>query len=181
MINVFIDEFTPCLKDTKTGELVQTEVLRVCRKTFLKKYNEKNGWDINWDEIVDDNEVYALVVEGSVDIQGLVALHRDDNAKAVYITWMCSSPENNPKINEDVKYKGVGGHLFAIAANKSIEWGYDGMMYGFAASEYLLKHYMEIFEAEFVGIQHPFHFLIDEEHAKKIMEVYTYEWTDDKI
>lgn len=40
---------------------------------------------------------------------------------------------------------------------------------------------MEIFEAEFVGIQHPFHFLIDEEHAKKIMEVYTYEWTDDKI
>ena len=27
MINVFIDEFTPCLKDNKTGELVQTEVL----------------------------------------------------------------------------------------------------------------------------------------------------------
>ena len=39
MINVFIDEFTPCLKDVKTGELVQTEVLRVSRKSFLKKYN----------------------------------------------------------------------------------------------------------------------------------------------
>ena len=25
MINVYIDEFTPCLKDGKTGELVQTE------------------------------------------------------------------------------------------------------------------------------------------------------------
>ena len=36
MINVFIDEFTPCLKDSKTGELVQTEVLRVSRKSFLK-------------------------------------------------------------------------------------------------------------------------------------------------
>ncbi len=43
------------------------------------------------------------------------------NAKAVYVTWMCSSPENNPRIAEDIKYKGVGGHLFAIAANKSIE------------------------------------------------------------
>ena len=44
-------------------------------------------------------------------------------------------------ITDNVKYKGVGGHLFAIAANKSIE----------------------------------------EEQAKKIAEVYTYEWTDDKI
>ena len=105
MINVYIDEFTPCLKDNKTGELVQTEVLRVGRKSFLQKYNEKNGWYINWDELLDDNEVYALVVEGSVDIQGLVALHKDDHAKAVYVTWMCSSPENNPKINEVVKYK----------------------------------------------------------------------------
>ena len=99
---------------------------------------EKNGWYINWDTLVDDNEVYALVVQGSVDIQGLVALHKDDNAKAVYVTWMCSSPENNPRI-------------------------------------------MEVFGADFIGIQHPFHFMIDEEHAKKIMEVYTYEWTNDKI
>ena len=38
MINVIIDEFTPCLKDGKTGELVQTEVIRIKRKTFLKKY-----------------------------------------------------------------------------------------------------------------------------------------------
>ena len=29
-----------------------------------------------------------------------------------------------------MKYKGVGGHLFAIAANKSIEWNFDGIMNG---------------------------------------------------
>lgn len=40
---------------------------------------------------------------------------------------------------------------------------------------------MSVFKAEFIGIQHPFHFLIDEENAKKITEFYTYEWTDDKI
>lgn len=181
MINVYIDEFTPCLKDSKTGELVQTEVLRIDRRSFLKKYNEKNGWYVNQDELLDDNEVYALVVEGSVDIQGLVALHKDENSKTVYVTWMCASPENNHQINQEVRYKGIGGHLFAIAAKMSIEWGYDGLMYGFAADKTLLEHYMSVFNAEFIGIQHPYHFLIDEENARKITEVYTYEWTDDKI
>ena len=47
MINVWIDEFTPCLKDMQTGEIVQTEVIRIKRKTFLKKYNENNGWYVN--------------------------------------------------------------------------------------------------------------------------------------
>ena len=41
MINVFIDEFTPCLKDVKTGELVQTEVIRIKRKSFLKNIIRK--------------------------------------------------------------------------------------------------------------------------------------------
>ena len=44
MINVFIDEITLCLSDAKTGELVQTEVIQITRKSFLKKYNKKNGW-----------------------------------------------------------------------------------------------------------------------------------------
>lgn len=46
-ISVRIDDFTPCLKSTSTGELV------------------------------DNAEIYALVVKGTVDIQGLVALQRD--------------------------------------------------------------------------------------------------------
>ena len=91
MINVIIDEFTPCLKDAKTGELVQTEVICIKRKTFLRKYNKKNGWYINWETLADENEIYALVVEGSVDIQGLVAIARDQDLKAVYITWMCTA------------------------------------------------------------------------------------------
>ena len=36
MINVWIDEMTPCLKDNLTGELISTEVLRVRRKSFLQ-------------------------------------------------------------------------------------------------------------------------------------------------
>ena len=181
MINVFIDEITPCLSDAKTGELVQTEVIQITRKSFLRKYNKKNGWYTDWDKLIDDNEVYALVVEGSVDIQGLVSVVKDDDAKACYISWMCASPENNHQITEELRYKGVGGHLFAIAAKKSIDFGFDGMMYGFAANKILLDHYIEKFNAEFVGILHPFQFAIDEENAKNIMEVYTYDWTDEKL
>lgn len=181
MINIFIDEFTPCLKDTKTGELVQTEVIRITRKSFLKKYNEQNGWYTNWDKLVDENEVYALVVEGTVDIQGLVAIAKDDDANACYISWMCASPENNRQIVEEVKYKGVGGHLFAIAARKSVDFGFEGLMYGFAANESLLNHYIEKFNAEFIGILHPYQFAINEENAKNIMEVYTYNYTDEKL
>ena len=68
MIFVNIDGFFPCLKDEKTGELVETEVVRCVRKTFLKKYNERNNWFVNWDELLDEYEVYALVIKGTSDI-----------------------------------------------------------------------------------------------------------------
>ena len=44
MIDAWIDELTPCLKDNDTGELVDTEVIRLHRKSFLSKYNQKNHW-----------------------------------------------------------------------------------------------------------------------------------------
>lgn len=181
MINVFIDEFTPCLKDTRTGEIVPTEVVRVVRKSFLKKYNRKNGWYINWSDLLNENEIYALVVEGSVDIQGLIAIAPDSNVNAAYISWMCASPDNNKQITEQVRYLGIGGHLFAIAVQKSIDYGFDGFIYGFAANKELLDHYIEVFHGQYIGILHPYQFAIDEENAKKIMEVYDYEWTNEEI
>lgn len=84
-LDVWIDDFTPCLKDTLTGEVVTTEVIRIRRKSFLSKFNRKSGWYVNWGKIVEDYEVYALVLEGTVDIQGLVALKRNDELKAMYI------------------------------------------------------------------------------------------------
>ena len=40
-ISVYIDGFTPCLKDNATGELIDTEVIRIKRSSFLEKYNKK--------------------------------------------------------------------------------------------------------------------------------------------
>ena len=95
MINVLIDEFTPCLKDAETGELVETEVVRIRRKSM-------------------------------------------DN-------------------------------------------GYGGFMYGVAGNRELLNHYVEQLNAEMISILHPYHFTIDEENARHIMEVYDYVWTDEEI
>lgn len=40
---------------------------------------------------------------------------------------------------------------------------------------------MVVFNGEYVGILHPFHFCIDETDAGRIAEVYDYEWTEAKI
>lgn len=181
MINVWIDELTPCLKDATTGEMISTEVLRVVRKSFLEKYNEKTGWYVDWASLLDTDEIYALVVKGTVDIQGLVAIERDDDSRAIYVSWMVAAPQNNKMLTENIKNLGVGGHLFAIAADKSVEYGYDGFLYGFAANKELLEHYMESFKADFIGMRHPYQFMIDDIGAKEIREVYDYEWTDAKL
>ena len=47
MLNVWVDEFTPCLKDNYTGALIETEVMRIRNKSFLSKFvtvqNPSNG------------------------------------------------------------------------------------------------------------------------------------------
>jgi hypothetical protein len=185
MICVTVDDLTPCLIDTSTGEIVETEVIQCTRKSFLAKYNKSTQWYVNWSTLLDENEVYAIVTKGSVSIQGLVAVRKDENMKSAFITWMVAAPHNNPVLlkrnEEEKKFKGVGGHLFAVAAQRSSEWGYGGAIGGFAASQELMEHYCSVFGAEAIGMLHPYQIFIPEAEAKKIMEAYDYEWTNDRI
>ena len=180
-IAVWIDEIVPCLKDNRTGEIVETEVVRIRRKSFLSKYNKKNGWYVNWADLLKENQIYGLVLKGTVDIQGLVAVQPIKDYQAVYITWMCTAPDNNPMFVEEKKYLGVGGHLFAIAGDLSMKEGFGGAITGNAADSKLVEHYCETFGAEHLGLLHPYQFFVDEENAKKIKEVYEYEWTDEEL
>ncbi|MDO5441909.1 MAG: hypothetical protein Q4F55_05085 [Bacillota bacterium] len=41
MITFRIDEMIPCLKNVSTGEIFDTEVVRIRRKSFLEKFNSK--------------------------------------------------------------------------------------------------------------------------------------------
>lgn len=166
MINVWIDKFTPCLKDVSTGELVETEVIRIKRSSFLSKYNKKSGWYVNWEALLKENEIYALVTRGSVDIQGLVAVYNFKESGTAFISWMCVSPENNPLISDPKRYEGVGGHLFVIAVQKSVDYGHEGRIMGFAANKELLNHYIEVFHAEHIGTLHEYHIGIFEDDMK---------------
>ncbi len=181
MINVWIDEFTPCLKDAMTGDIVETEVVQITRKSYLAKYNKRTQWYVNWTDLLTDHEIYALVLKGTTDIQGLVALQKNTDYQAVYVAWMCTAPQNNKLIIDQPKYLGVGGHLFAICIDKAIEYGFDGVITGFAANAELLQHYCDVFGAVPLKILHPYHFMIEENEAKRIKEAYTYEWTEAKL
>ena len=127
-------------------------------------------------EIPADVEVYALALKDTNEIQCLVGIKNDVNSHAVYLHWACTAPQNNKHDFGKQKYIGVGGHLFAIAADKSIQWGYAGAMHGFAANKELLEHYINTFHAEFLGMLHDYQFFVNEIEAKKLLEVYNYEW-----
>ena len=68
MITFTIDTLTPCLKETSTGEIYETEVIRLKRKSFLAKFNKRTGWYVNWSKFEDDVEVYAFVLKGTVEV-----------------------------------------------------------------------------------------------------------------
>ncbi len=184
MIPFIIDELTACLKDTQTGDTVETEVVRIKRKSFLAKFNQKTGWYVNWSKFPDDVEVYALVLKGTVDIQGMVAIAQDKDSSAVHIHWACTAPHNNVWEYGTKKYSGVGGHLFAIAGRKSIEYGFDGFVYAEAMDRDILQHYQEVFDAElfpFGNPPHPYRFIINEANMKRIVEEYDYDDSDEEI
>ena len=175
-INIWIDEIVPCLKDTVTGEMKETVVFKIESRSYLKQYTEQNGWQINWIELPADVEVYELALKDTKEIQGLVAVKNDVNSRAAFLHWACTAPQNNKHDCGKQKYSGVGGHLFAIAADKSVQWGYEGAMHGFALNKELLEHYIVTFNAEFLGMLHDYQFFINEINAKKLLEVYNYEW-----
>lgn len=181
MICVEIDELTACLTDATTGERINTEVIRIMRKSMLSNFNKENGWYVSWVELLEESEIYALVIAGTFSIQGLIAVSKDENSCTAFINWAVASPENNKLYSGYKKYLGVGGHLFAIAAEKSVEYGYGGAISGFAANSDLVNYYEKEFHAQLIGRLHPYQIFIDEADAQQIREVYDYEWTEEAL
>lgn len=120
-IDIWIDEIVPCLREIETGKIEETVVFKVESRKFLKKFQENKGWHINWNKIPKDVEVYVLALRSTNEIQGLVGIRNDKMSHAAYMHWACTAPHNNKFISGRQKYSGVGGHLFAIAVDKSIE------------------------------------------------------------
>lgn len=178
-VYLWIDELVPCLKDAETGEVKDTVAFRIETRSFLKQFNKKSGWYINWAELPKNVEVYALALKDNIgEIQGLLGLTKDDAGKTAFMYWACTAPHNNKHEYNLQKYIGVGGHLFSLACEKSIEWGYGGVIQGYAANSKLLQHYVDKFKAEPLCMLHQYQFFINEANARELLEVYNYEWTN---
>lgn len=132
-IDVEIDEFTECLRDTKKDILVDTTVSKV---SFEEIKDLTKGWNFDWSKVSSKSNLYALKVKGIEDIQGLLAITELANEHTMYIDLVESNPTN---VGEKGRYKGVGGHLFAEACKQAKDHGYDYVY--FDAKTKLVEHY----------------------------------------
>lgn len=122
-----------------------------------------------------ESEIYKLQIKHDTVIQGLIALTKFEKDQAVYVNIAESAPHN---LGKNKKYNGVGGHLFAIAVYRSIELGYGGFVFMDAKNTELVEHYQKTLGATFLGIPHPYRMFIDEDAAKRLLNVYTLETED---
>ena len=168
-LDIKIDRFTPCLENAKTGEIIATSY-------SLVDHNELSalkGWKFKWNSpSLDNTEIYKLTISGDNEIQGLVALTKYEQDRAVYVNIAESSP-NNMGMNK--MYNGVGGHLFAIAAQRSIDLGFGGFVFMDAKNIDLVEHYAKTLGATLLGRPHPYRMFIDEDAAEKLLKIYTFE------
>lgn len=168
-MDLTIDQFTPCLMDARTGKLMDTSFSPISAKELHKI----KGWGFDWsDKALIQDEIYKLTLAGDDKIQGLVAIRSMERDRAVYVHIAESAPHN---LGSGKQYSGVGGHLFAIAAQKSVEAGYGGYFFMDAKNLTLVKHYQETLGAMWLGMPHEYRMIVDEEAAAHLLSIYTFE------
>lgn len=166
-MNIIIDKFTSCLEETQSGKIVSTSY----SLATPKELSSLKGWNFDWtDKSLNNSKVYKLIADGSDEIQGLVALTDFKRNSAIYVSLAESAPHN---IGKQKQYNGVGGHLFAIAVQKSVDCGYGGYVFMDAKNAELVEHYKKTLGALFLGRPHPYRMIIDEENAMKLLSIYT--------
>lgn len=160
-VDILIDELTDCLVERKTGDIVATHYER--RQTPMKS-KDYRGWKFDW-SIPEKKgyDIYELFVEGDDTVQGRIAFRIDGGVADVDIVE--SAPHN---IGHTGIYKGVGGHLFAIACQDSMDAGCDGFV-AFTAKNKLINHYIQALGAQVLNDQRMY---IDEYAAQELINKY---------
>lgn len=167
-MNIEIDKLTPCLERVSDKEIVDTTFSPVT-KAELKTLKK---WQFKWTaRDLAECEIYKLTVENDDRIQGLIAIQDMRGSNAVYVKIAESAPHN---FGTSKEYIGVGGHLFAIAVQRSYELGYGGFVYMDAKNTKLVKHYAERLGAIHIGHPHPYRMIIDEMAAYKLIRTYNF-------
>jgi len=161
VIDILIDKLTDCLIERKTGKVVGTHYVK--RRTRIQK-KEYVGWKFDW-SISEKNgyTIYELFVDDDDTVQGRIGLKIDCGVANVDIVE--TAPHN---FGHNGKYEGVGGHLFAIACQVSLENGCDGVV-AFDSKTDLVEYYKK----ELCAIEiYPRRMVLFEEAAQRLLEKY---------
>ena len=148
-LDFVIDKLTNSIENTSTGEVFDTEVVRLT----LKDVNQirKADWQFDWAKEIKDksNEVYKLTtVNNPTIIQGLLSI--EDKQDHIFMHLIESAKFNKHK---DKVYVGVPGNLVAYACKVSVDKGYQGFL-AFDAKSALIKHYQEsLYARHFRGLR----------------------------
>ena len=167
-VDIEIDGLTNCLVNRATGEECDTQY-RLISKTITKADAENlkaEGWLFDW-SIPHSNgyEIYELLIKGSEERQGLIALKHIRDQLYTHVDVVESAPKNRGK---NGKYQGVGAHLFAIACKLSWDVGNEGFVQ-FKAKTDLVKHYRETLNAKNIDAQNMY---IDSYAALNLIKTY---------
>jgi len=131
-----IDKLTNSIENTITGEVFDTEVIRIYSKGT--KEIKKADWVFEWHKEFKDpsNEIYKLTTKNNPSIiQGLICFtNKHDH---IFMSLIESAKFNKGRHK---LYKGVAGNLVAFACKVSFEKGYDGVV-SFVAKSKLIDHY----------------------------------------
>lgn len=161
MVDIQLDEFTDCLVERKTGKIINTKYVM---RTEPIKENEYNDWKFNWSTTQRNGyTIYELFAEGSDIVQGRISLKMDGGVADIDIVE--SAPHN---YGNKGQFMGVGGHLFAIACQCSLEAGCDGVV-TFTSKSDLVEYYKKALNA--VEIM-PRRLVIFEKEAQILLDKY---------
>ncbi len=141
-IDVEIDKLTNSIENTISGDIFDTEVIKLGVKDL--KQIKKSEWLFDWQGQLrsHDRETYKLVIVNNTNvIQGLVSL--SDAGDHIYMHLIESAGFNKGK---DKLYAGVPGNLVAFACKLAFDKHYDGYL-AFDAKTSLIKHYQESLHA----------------------------------
>lgn len=160
-VDILIDGLTDCLVRRSTGEQVETEYRM--RTAPLKPIHYK-GWNFDWSKTEKNGyNIYELFLAGDDIVQGRISLKIDGGVADVDIAE--TAPHN---YGHSGQYQGVGGHLFAIACQVSMEAGCDGFV-AFTAKSNLITYYKKVLSAQVARGQRMY---IDETAANILIEKY---------
>ncbi len=141
-LDFLIDKLTNSIENTSTGEVFDTEIVRLASVDV--KQIKKGDWQFDWTAELKDKtkEVYKLTtVNNPTIIQGLISL--EDKQDHIFMHLIESAKFNKGK---DKVYFGVPGNLVAYACKISVDKGFEGFL-AFDAKSALIKHYQETLHA----------------------------------